>query len=95
MNALAMGLGVLYPNFKEENPGKIVSGVGGTFCLVLSFAYIIGSLVLVVIGLPWRMIGHSPAWLVVASWIAFAALSYLLGWLPLKFALRRLEKLEI
>src|SRR6185503_11393996 len=26
LNGLAVGLGVLYPNLKEDNPGKIVSG---------------------------------------------------------------------
>ena len=46
LTGLAVGLGALYPNFKEENPSKIVSGFGGTFCLVLSFLYILGSVVL-------------------------------------------------
>src|SRR5581483_2595751 len=43
LNGLAVGLGVLYPNFKEANPSKIVSGFGGTLCLVLSFVYILAS----------------------------------------------------
>ena len=43
LNGLAVGLGVLYPNLKETNPSKIVSGFGGTFCLVLSFLYILAS----------------------------------------------------
>ena len=34
---LAVGLGALFPNFKEDNPSKIVSGFGGTLCLVASF----------------------------------------------------------
>ena len=38
---LAVGLGALFPNFKEENPSKIVSGFGGTLCLVASFLYIV------------------------------------------------------
>jgi ABC-2 type transport system permease protein len=37
---LAVGLGALFPNFKEDNPSKIVSGFGGTLCLVISFIYI-------------------------------------------------------
>ena len=36
---LAAGLGALFPNFKEENPSKIVSSFGGTLCLVISFVY--------------------------------------------------------
>ena len=38
------GLGVLYPNLKEANPNKIVSGFGGTLCLVVSsWLYILAS----------------------------------------------------
>ena len=38
---LSVGLGALFPNFKEDNPSKIVSGFGGTLCLVASFLYIV------------------------------------------------------
>ena len=55
LNGLAMGLGVIYPNFKEDNPSKIVSGFGGTFCLVMSFLYIVGGILCLAIGSP----GHS------------------------------------
>ena len=33
LTALAVGLGALLPNFREDNPAKIVSGFGGTLCL--------------------------------------------------------------
>src|SRR6267143_748623 len=56
LTGLAVGLGTLYPNFKEENPSKIVSGFGGTFCLVLSFLYILGSVVLLALASPWSAI---------------------------------------
>jgi ABC-2 type transport system permease protein len=46
LNALALALGALFPNFKESNPAKIVSGFGGTLCLILSFIYISGALVM-------------------------------------------------
>ncbi len=42
LNALALSLGALLPNFRETNSAKIVSGFGGTLCLILSFFYIIG-----------------------------------------------------
>jgi ABC-2 type transport system permease protein len=47
---LAIGLGVLYPNLKEANPNKIVSGFGGTLCFVLSSFYILASVLLLVFG---------------------------------------------
>lgn len=41
LNALALSLGALLPNFRETNSAKIVSGFGGTLCLVVSFFYIV------------------------------------------------------
>jgi len=49
LTTLALGLGALLPNFRENNPAKIVSGFGGTLCLVLSFLYIVGSIFILVI----------------------------------------------
>jgi hypothetical protein len=59
LTALAMGLGALYPNFREDNPTKIVSGFGGTLCLVLSFLYIVGSVTLLALGSPWGWKGET------------------------------------
>ena len=39
LSGLSVGLGALFPNFKEDNPSKIVSSFGGTLCLVISFVY--------------------------------------------------------
>jgi len=91
LNGLAIGLGVLYPNFKETNPNKIVSGFGGTLCFVLSSVYIIASLTLLVFGNGgW----HDHAAWIVASVLAFVALSLAVGWLPMRLGLKRLENFE-
>ena len=50
LSGLAVGLGALFPNFKEDNPSKIVSGFGGTLCLVVSFIYI--SVVVALVAIP-------------------------------------------
>jgi len=95
LNGLAVGLGALYPNFKEDNPSKIVSGFGGTFCLVVSFLYIVASVVLLALGSPWTRFGEpggSGVWL---SWGAFALLSGLVGGLPLRLSLRRVAQFEL
>lgn len=39
--ALSTGLGTLFPNFQESNPAKMVSGFGGTLCLISSFMLIV------------------------------------------------------
>ena len=91
LNGLAVGLGVLYPNLKEANPGKIVSGFGGTLCLVLSFLYIVASVVMLGFGTTGF---HGRASWAAESVIAFVALSFFIGWLPLKWGLQRLKNFE-
>lgn len=94
LNGLAIGLGTLHPNLKEDNPSKIVSGFGGTFCLVLSFLYIVAAVILLAVGTPWTR--HGPQrWEIVASaWGGFAALSFGVGWLPVRAGLRRVAHFE-
>ena len=96
LNALSVGLGTLYPNFAETNPGKIVSGFGGTFCLVLSFVYILGSVLLLALGSPWGWQGEDPqAWRVLPTGLAFALGSLIVGGIPLRLALRRAATMEL
>ncbi len=94
LNALALGIGVLYPNLREDNPSKIVSGFGGTFALVMSFLYIVASVLLLAWGSPWPWNNelHDPP--VVKCFLAFVGLSLALGYLPLKLALGRLRNFE-
>jgi ABC-2 type transport system permease protein len=94
LNGLAVGLGVLYPNLKEDNPSRIVSGFGGTFCLVVSFLYILASVVLLAIGSPWTRRGYQPWWITLSCWTGFAVLSMVVGWLPLRAGLRQVTRFE-
>ncbi len=95
LNGLAIGLGALYPNLKEDNPSKIVSGFGGTFCLVASFLYIVASVVLLAVSSPWTRYGEPSSSSVLPGWMAFALLSALVGWLPLRLSLRRVGQFEM
>ncbi len=96
LNALSVGLGTLYPNFAETNPGKIVSGFGGTFCLVLSFVYILGSVLLLALGSPWGWHGEDPqAWRALPTGVTFVLGSLLIGGIPLRLALRRAATMEL
>jgi ABC-2 type transport system permease protein len=92
LNGLAVGVGVLYPNFKETNPSKIVSGFGGTLCLVMSFLYILASVLLLAFGATTTR--PDPLW-VLASISAFTLLSFCIGWVPFKLGLRQLRQVEI
>jgi ABC-2 type transport system permease protein len=91
LNGLAIGLGVLYPNVKETNPNKIVSGFGGTLCFVLSSIYIIASLTLLVLG-GGGFHGHND-WVIVCL-VSFVGLSLVIGWLPMHIGLKHLKHFE-
>lgn len=92
LNGLAVGLGVLYPNLKEANPNKIVSGFGGTLCFVLSSVYILASVLLLGFGTAgW----HGRMVWTAESIIAFVILSVVIGWLPLRLGLRQLKNIEV
>lgn len=95
LTSLAVGIGVLYPNFKENNPSKIVSGFGGTFCLVLSFLYIVGSILLMAFSAPELFPRAASTRMIVFNLTVFMVLSMILCWLPLKLALRTLRKFEL
>lgn len=100
LSGLAVGLGSLYPSFDEDNPARVVSGMGGTLNFILSMIYI----VLVTAGLGVVLLWESFArhlgggalpWVVagVLAWIA--ALTAATCWLPLRLGLRNLERVEI
>ncbi len=91
LNGLAIGLGVLYPNLKEANPNKIVSGFGGTLCFVLSSFYILASVLLLFFSAAGV---HSRESWAAEGIIGFVLLSVGIGWLPLKFGLRQLKDFE-
>lgn len=96
LNAMAMGMGVIFPNFKEDNPGKIVSGFGGTFCLVLSFLYIVGSVAMLAAGTPWARRENLTAdpTAVAMSVGGFIIISIILGWIPFRLGLRKVRSFE-
>jgi ABC-2 type transport system permease protein len=91
LNGLAIGLGVLFPNVKENNPNKIVSGFGGTLCFVLSSVYIIAALALLVMG--GGGFHGNIEWVAVCI-SGFVVMSLAIGWLPMKLAMKQLRNFE-
>lgn len=45
--ALAVGMGAIFPNYRQDNPAQIVSGFGGTLLLVVSLGYVVLSIICV------------------------------------------------
>lgn len=99
LSGMAVGLGGLYPNFQEDNPARIVSGMGGTLNFLLSMAYIV-----LVVGaqgviLQWRVIGRftseSGFSVALAAVLAFITILSLACWLlPMRLGLRNLQRME-
>jgi ABC-2 type transport system permease protein len=105
---IAVGIGALFPNFasgstanrRDDDPARIVSGFGGTFCFLLSLVYIV-----LVVGsevLPMYMSfvangfsDRGQPWGLVISWIFVALLSLVATTIPMSLALKRVEALEI
>ncbi len=95
LSGLSVGLGALFPNFKEDNPSKIVSGFGGTLCLVASFLYI--TLFVALAALPDVRRVTSFAWPFpdAAPHVLAVVLSAAVLFGPLLAAMRRVKNLEI
>ncbi len=100
LTSLSLSLGALLPNFREANPARIVSGFGGTVCLISSFVYILLGMTVLLIPswkhlkplattLPppdWRLEGISLGLLLLLTLLA--------GGLPYFFAKKRTKNLD-
>ena len=99
LSGLAVGLGSLYPNFQEDNPARIVSGMGGTLNFLLSMVYI----ALVILGqavvLFWDRVRHvvggeAYPWVLAGVLVWIGAVTAVTCWLPLRLGLKNLEQAE-
>ena len=95
LSGLSVGLGALFPNFKEDNPSKIVSSFGGTLCLVISFIY--NTLFVALLALPeFCRVKKTP--LLLPEWFTpaiAAVMSLVLVFVPMILATRRVKTLEM
>ncbi|HAZ10109.1 MAG: hypothetical protein A2047_02820 [Omnitrophica bacterium GWA2_41_15] len=55
---LSMGLGAAFPDFKSENPAKIVSGFGGTLTLIASIGFILIAVAVTIFPFQLFLKGH-------------------------------------
>ncbi len=95
LSGLSVGLGAIFPNFKEDNPSKIVSGFGGTLCLVASFIYVTLFISLAALPDVRRLAGARWPLGELLCWSAAGLLSLAVLLAPLLFAAARVKRLEI
>jgi ABC-2 type transport system permease protein len=100
LTALSLSLGALLPNFREANPARIVSGFGGTVCLIGSFIYILLGMAAVLIP-SWSSLSplatSSPpadGRMETLSLGILLCLTALAGGVPYLFAKRRTKNLD-
>ncbi len=99
LSGLAVGLGALYPSFEEDNPARIVSGLGGTLNLLLSIFYITVVVTAQTIILQWHVLEQFTRpgyfWFALVSVIILIlALTGMAVALPMLLGLRNLKSLE-
>ena len=100
LTTLALSLGALFPNFVDHSPAKIVSGFGGTLCLILNFVYILSFLPIFVapslaragrLGLPESL----KPWVLPAAALVLVIWTLVMAGVPAFFAVRRIKRLEL
>ncbi len=103
LNALALSLGALLPNFREPNPARIISGFGGTLCLISSFLYILFSATALALpeALRWKAqatgLPLSPRMILIQDLSGLGAvlfLSLVFGAIPYWMAKKRTKSLD-
>ncbi len=98
VSGLSVGLGAAFPNFKEDNPNVIISGFGGTLLLVLSLGFV----GLIILAEAFLLLHGYALWLgkglvffrILWVSVIVGSLSILSCILPLRWGLRRLERME-
>lgn len=98
--ALALGLGSVFPNLKEDDMAKIVAGFGGTLTLVLSLLYIVVILGVEILPVHLYYTKHIIQRAVFVKYMSISCgmvifISLLSAIVPLVWGYKRLKNLEV
>jgi ABC-2 type transport system permease protein len=94
LSAIAVGLGAMLPNLREESPSKIAAGFGGTLNLVVSTIYIIGVVCLTAVPSHFLLAGLIEVHFVLWGAAASVLLGIIATVVPLKAGFRAFRELE-
>ncbi len=100
LSGMSVGLGSLYPSFHEDNPSRIVSGMGGTLNFILAMVYIVLVTVALSVVLLWNegwqsLFGGERVHAVAAVTVFISGTTFLSCWVPMRLGLRNLERAEL
>jgi len=100
LTSLALGLGALFPNFREDNAARIANGAGGTLNVVVSLLYIGLTIAVQTYPIHALLTGTAVDWAALRAELLVAGLLLLLVnlvaiTLPLWLGLRAVERMEL
>lgn len=98
--SLGLGLGVIFPNFREDNAARIANGAGGTLNIILSLLYIGAIIVVQTYPIHALLTGKAPGWHalrgeLITAGIVFAAINAVAIVVPLWLGLRAVDRVEL
>ena len=93
--SLSVGMGAIYPNFKEDSPSKIVSGFGGTLNLILNLFFVLAIVSLQNIPSYWLLREDSNLYKIYIGISLTAIITIIACALPLYLGKQAFERLEI
>lgn len=96
---LSVGLGSIYPHFKEDNSAKIVSGFGGTLNFIIALFYVIFTITSFAIPLFSYEVHHSITERTFYHMIAICGIiniiaTMIIGIIPMMLGYKQLENME-
>mgnify|MGYP005834273593 CR=1 FL=1 len=99
LSGLAVGMSALYPDFREDNPSKIVSGFGGTLTLILSLIYVVAVIFLEMMPIHYRWVRRAIPQRMFEVWMAavvvgVVALSAGMCFIPMLLGTRAMRRME-
>lgn len=97
--SLSVGLGAIFPNFKEDNPAAIVSGFGGTLAFVLTLFYVAFTVVVIAVPFHFHFVLKMTTQAVFTKQLLFTGviifiISLFASIVPMVLAVKRLKTME-
>ncbi|MBN2542756.1 hypothetical protein JXI42_07790 [bacterium] len=99
LTSLAVGLGIIFPSFEEDNPGKIASSGGGMITALVSLVYV--GIVVIVLALPthqytsYLVLERSfPMTNIIIAFVITILVNVAATVIPLKLGLNAIKKIE-
>jgi ABC-2 type transport system permease protein len=99
LTGLAVGLGAVFPNYREANPSRIVSGFGGTLTLIVSIVYVVVIVALIAVPTQLRLVHATMGprefsrWSVVVV-LVMAVVTALAAGVPMSAGVKAVERAE-